>query len=64
MKKQNPYALAILGLMLVIFGAIDTIFIANKIIGIVLMTAGFVTGYIGLEHAKKLKAAAAQAKKK
>lgn len=64
MKKQNPYALAIIGLMLIIFGVIDTILLANKIIGIVITIAGIAVGYIGLEQAKKMKAAAAQAKKK
>jgi hypothetical protein len=52
--KQNPHALSILGLMLVIFGIIDTLMV-NVPMGIAILVIGIVTGYVGLNRAKQAK---------
>ncbi len=50
--KQNPYALAIIGLMVAIFGIVDIAFV-NVYVGILLLVAGAFVGYAGLNRAKQ-----------
>lgn len=52
--KQNPHALSILGLMLVIFGIIDMLMV-NLFVGTIVLAAGIITGYVGLNRAKQMK---------
>ncbi len=52
--KQNPHALSILGLMIVIFGIID-ILTVNVLVGVVVLVLGVVIGYTGLNRAKQSK---------
>lgn len=55
--KQNPYALALIGLMVVVFGIVDILFV-NAAVGTVLLVIGGVVGYVGLNQAKQVKAKA------
>lgn len=52
--KQNPHALSILGLMIVIFGIIDMLMV-NVLVGIVVLAIGIITGLVGLNRAKQAK---------
>ncbi len=52
--KQNPHALSIFGLMLVIFGIIDMLTV-NVLVGVVVLALGIVIGYTGLNRAKQAK---------
>ena len=52
--KQNPHALSIIGLMLVIFGIID-ILMVNVLVGSAVLVIGIITGYVGLNRAKQAK---------
>ncbi|MFC5531530.1 hypothetical protein [Cohnella yongneupensis] len=52
--KQNPHALSLLGLMIVIFGIVDTIFLSTAV-GMTLLVAGIIIGYTGLTRAKQTK---------
>lgn len=55
--KQNPYALALIGLMVAIFGIVDILFV-NVAIGAVLLVVGGFVGFAGLNQAKQAKAKA------
>ncbi|THF79870.1 DUF3185 family protein [Cohnella fermenti] len=52
--KSNPLQLAVLGLMVLIFGIVDLIFL-NKTVGVVLTVAGAVLAYSGWNRHQKSK---------
>jgi hypothetical protein len=54
-KQTNPLVLSVIGLMLVMFGSIDIIY-DKKVLGIVLLVAGFILGINGVQRYKALKA--------
>jgi uncharacterized membrane protein len=54
-KQTNPLVLSVIGLMLIVFGSIDIIY-DKKVLGIVLLVAGFILGIYGIQRYKELKA--------
>jgi uncharacterized membrane protein len=54
-KQTNPLVLSVIGLMLVVFGSVDIIF-HMKVLGIILLVAGFILMIHGIQRYKALKA--------
>jgi uncharacterized membrane protein len=54
-KQTNPLVLSVFGLMLVVFGSLDIIF-NMKVLGIILLFAGFILVIYGIQRYRAIKA--------
>jgi uncharacterized membrane protein len=61
-KQTNPLVIAMIGLMLFVFGVVDVLFV-NRLIGIILICAGVYYGLNGIKRYKILKSQLQQQKK-
>jgi uncharacterized membrane protein len=61
-KQTNPLVIAVIGLMLFVFGVVDVLFV-NRLIGIILICAGVYLGVTGIQRYKTIKSQQQQQKK-
>ncbi|MCD9026130.1 hypothetical protein [Cohnella silvisoli] len=62
-KQTNPLVISVIGLMLILFGIADILF-DKKVLGIILLAAGFILGISGIQRYKLLKEQLAMKKQK